>query len=295
MRTATRKNLFSISQSNRQKQAFFAALLCVLCALIVLCVTLKSSAQTLSVSPRSASSSASTSPNASPIPSLSVDQIVFQLETRNRERAAALRSFQATRTYTMHYTGPFGERNAEMTVSLTYNSPNEKNFVILSQSGTKFILDHIFKRLLDEEKAASNEENRLRTALTSRNYDFTLAAYEDSSDSPQYVLNVIPKSENKYLYRGKIWVDAKDFAVTRIEAEPAKNPSFWIKKSSINHKYQKVENFWLPAQNKTESQIRIGGTALLTIEYNSYKLTDTVPLQASIDDPTHNIRVAQAH
>jgi outer membrane lipoprotein-sorting protein len=286
MRTATPKNLFSILQFSRNNRALIAIPL--LCAVSAFCMTPKSFAQSLLDSPTSDTA-------ATQNPPLTVTQVVSQLEQRNRERAAALRSFQATRTYTMHYTGPFGERSAEMTVSLTYNSPNEKNFVILSQSGTKFILDHIFKRLLEEEKAASNEENRLRTALTSRNYDFTLAGYEDSPDSPQYVLNVIPKSENKYLYRGKIWVDAKDFAVTRIEAEPAKNPSFWIKKSSINHKYQKVEDFWLPAQNKTESQIRIGGTALLTIEYTAYKLTSAVPVQASTDDPTNHIRVAQAH
>jgi hypothetical protein len=223
-----------------------------------------------------------------------VDQVVSQLEQRNRERAVALRSFQGTRTYRMQYRGPFGSKDAEMTVSLTYNSPNEKKFVVLSQSGAKFILDHIFKRLLEEERAASNEENRQRTALSSRNYNFTLAGYEDSPEAPQYVLNVIPKTENKYLYRGKIWVDAKDFAVTRIEAEPAKNPSFWIKKCEINHKYQKVDNFWLPAQNKSQSWIRLGGNALLTIDYQEYKLTDTAPLQAS-DDPTTKLRVAQAH
>ena len=45
-----------------------------------------------------------------------------------------------------------------------------------------------------------------------------------SADHPQYVLNVIPRTDEKFLYRGKIWVDAKDFAVTRIEAEPAKEP-----------------------------------------------------------------------
>ena len=246
-------------------------------------------AQELSVVP-----SASVPSEASKLSPLTVDQVVSRLEQRNRERAAALRSFQATRTYRMHYTGPFGERNAEMTVSLIYNSPNEKNFVIVSQSGAKFILDHIFKRLLDEEKAASNEENRQRTALSSRNYDFTLDAYEDSPDSPQYVLNVIPKTENKYLYRGKIWVDARDFAVTRIEAEPAKNPSFWIKKSQINHRYEKVDNFWLPAQNKTQSWIRLGGSALLVIEYNTYKLTDTAPLEAS-NTPASKLPASQPH
>ena len=212
---------------------------------------------------------------------LTVDQVVSQLEDRNRERSVALHKFEAVRTYHMEYRGTFGNRDAEMTVRLNYTSPNDKKFDVISQSGTKFILEHIFKRLLQEEHDAATEENRQRTALSSKNYHFSLATFEDSPSGPQYVLNVIPKTDNKYLYRGKIWVDAKEFAVTRIEAEPAKSPSFWIKKSEINHKYQKVDNFWLPAENKTESWIRMGGHALLVIEYQSYTLTDTAPLEAS--------------
>jgi ribonuclease HI len=138
------------------------------------------------------------------------------------------------------------------------------------------------------EKEAATDENRQRTAVSAKNYDFALAGFESSSEAGQYVLNVIPKTENKYLYRGKIWVDAKDFAITRIEAEPAKNPSFWIKKTEIKHKYQKVNNFWLPAENKTESWIRLGGSALLVIEYNNYKLTETGPLEAQ-DENSHHL------
>ncbi len=40
---------------------------------------------------------------------------------------------------------------------------------------------------------------------------------------------VEPQTNNKLLFRGRIWVDAEDFAVVRIEAVPAKNPSFWTK------------------------------------------------------------------
>ena len=40
----------------------------------------------------------------------------------------------------------------------------------------------------------------------------------------------------------------------RIEAEPAKNPSFWIKKTDIHHEYVKVGDFWLPADNKSVSK-----------------------------------------
>jgi hypothetical protein len=73
-------------------------------------------------------------------------------------------------------------------------------------------------------------------------------------------------------------VDAKDFAVVRIEGEPARNPSFWIKKTQVRHRYIKVNDFWLPAENHTESAIRLGGEANLWIEYKNYKITKAAPL-----------------
>jgi hypothetical protein len=105
--------------------------------------------------------------------------------------------------------------------------------------------------------------------------------YDTSSDGPQYVIKILPKTKNKFLCRGKIWVDAKDFAVVRIEGEPGKNPSMWIKKTGIAHRYVKVDDFWLPAENHTESFIRLGGKATLSIEYQDYKIIKATPVDAA--------------
>jgi hypothetical protein len=148
---------------------------------------------------------------------------------------------------------------------------------VISQTGSKFIIEHIFKKLLDGELEAANEENRQHTALSTENYTFKLAGYETSPDGGRYVLDLFPKTKNKFLYRGKIWVDATDFAVVRIQGEPGKSPSFWIKKTDIEHRYVKVNGFWLPAENHTESVIRLGGIATLSIEYKDYKITKATP------------------
>jgi hypothetical protein len=218
----------------------------------------------------------------------SADEIISRLEARNREQDAALRKFEGTRIYRMRYKGFFGSRDAEMVVSVQ-GSPEEKQFTIESQSGSRFIIDHIFKKLLDGEQEAATDENRQRTALSADNYDFSLASVDTSSARPEYVLNVIPRTDEKFLYRGKIWVDAKDFAVTRIEAEPAKSPSVWIKKTQINHTYEKLGDFWLPAENQTDSAIRLGGHAVLSIEYKDYKITGTAPLNFGIG-PSDSVR-----
>ncbi len=115
---------------------------------------------------------------------------------------------------------------------------------------------------------------------------FELLGYEPSGTGGQYVFRVSPKFNSKYVYRGKLWVDGTDFAVTRIEAEPAQNPSFWTKKSEIHHEYEKVDGFWVPARNESVSYIRLGGRATLTIEYKDYRLADANhhPVQASVAD-----------
>jgi outer membrane lipoprotein-sorting protein len=208
---------------------------------------------------------------------LPLDQVVKRLEEQNQKRAQALTQLQATRIYRMEYRGFPGNRDAEMTVKMNYQSPATKDFNVVSQTGSKFIIDHVFKKLLESEQEAADAANRQRTALDSANYEFALEGYEAKPSGSDYILSVVPKSKNKFLYRGKIWVDATDFAVTRIEAEPAKNPSFWIKKTEIHHTYVKVDQFWLPAENHTESWVRLGGKATLSIEYRDYRIAAAAP------------------
>lgn len=207
---------------------------------------------------------------------LTAEQVAIRLEEKNQERALALRQVEGSRIYHMHYQG-LGTKDAQMKVQMDFEAPANKRFTVVSQDGSKFIIDHVFKKLMQSEQEATGEENRRRTALSRENYEFSLVAYEPNPEGGCYVLRVSPRTKNKFLYRGKIWVDAKDFAVTSIQAEPAASPSFWITKTEIAHQYVKVGDFWLPAQNRTESQIRFGGRASLTIEYTNYKIISVAP------------------
>lgn len=212
---------------------------------------------------------------------LSLEQVVTNLEERNAQRAAALKEFEGKRIYRMQYRGFPSDRDAEMVVKVSFRAPNSKAFTVVSQTGSNFVIDHVFKKLLEGEQEAVQAENRQDTALTRQNYNFQLAGYETTPKGSQYVLKLFPRTKNKFLYRGKVWVDAKDFAVVRIEAEPGKNPSFWIKKTDIAHRYVKVNDFWLPAENRTESFVRLGGKATLSIEYQDYKIIKATPLNAA--------------
>jgi hypothetical protein len=203
-------------------------------------------------------------------PALTSTQIVAEMQQRERMRSEQLKHFTAVRHYQVDYKGFGIDLGAKMEVEVSYDAPSAKSFRILSQSGSKILLDKVLKRLLETEKAASGD--RQATALTPENYKFTLERQETVEGRPAYVLAVEPLTGNKLLYRGKIWVDAADFAVVKIDAEPARNPSAWIAKTEIQHTYAQTGAFWLPKQNRSESKMRIGGTAVLTIDYGTYQI-----------------------
>jgi hypothetical protein len=127
--------------------------------------------------------------------------------------------------------------------------------------------------LLQSEKEALTQENQARVVVNKDNYRFALAGYENMPTGSCYILSVEPLTKNKLLYRGRIWVDAADFAVVRIEAAPAKNPSFW----RIEQDYAKVGDFF-PLSNRSSSAMRLGGHAYLTIDYQEYRITPATPL-----------------
>lgn len=206
---------------------------------------------------------------------LNVNQVVEKLIARTAERTDALERYQGRRSYSLDYVGFPANLHAEMTVDMNYQAPASKEFTIVSESGSKWIITHIFKRLLESEREALEQVNRQSTSLNNQNYDFTLLSAQPETGNCRYVLSVEPKIPNKFLFRGRIWVDDTDFAVCRIEAEPAKNPSFWIKKTAIHHSYSKVGDFWLPTDNKSVSSVRMGGLATLVIKYDDYKIVQS--------------------
>jgi hypothetical protein len=212
-----------------------------------------------------------------PRAALSTDEIVSHLVSQNLERSRALAAYQGTRKYRLDYHGFPGSRVAEMTVEVNYKAPATKEFTVRSESGSKLLIERVFKKMLQSEKEAATAENQRAVALNGDNYRFSLVGQEKTPSGSAYILSVEPRTQNKLLYRGRIWVDATDFAVMRIEGEPAKNPSFWTKETQIEQVYTKVGEFWLPQSNRSTTTIRLGGHALFTIDYGDYRISAASP------------------
>ena len=206
------------------------------------------------------------------IPSLSAQDIVERLMTARNRQTQQLQGIDAVRVYRIDYAGFGGNRHAEMQVVSSFVSPNKKDFRIISQSGSKFLLDHILSKLLDSEKDYQLDE--ADSDLNSRNYEFQLLGTEPVAGNPAYVLRISPRRKAKYLCHGKIWVDSHDFAIVRLEGEPAKNPSFWVSHTQMANTYQKLGDFWLPVHKDATTEVRLGGKAVLSIDFSGYRITE---------------------
>ncbi len=90
---------------------------------------------------------------------LSAEQVVNNLQQRNRERAVALRQFRSTRIYRMQYRGFPSNRDAEMVVKMEYQS----SWCVSSQNSLRHNL--VVNRIADVVASSSVRPGQCRVTI----------------------------------------------------------------------------------------------------------------------------------
>lgn len=215
-----------------------------------------------------------------PFITLPMEQILSRMEANSRLRERALAGYTALRTYAAA-NGDSSDRKAEMQVKVVYSSPATKDFTIVSEDGSEFIRNKVFKRAMETEKEALRPDSKQRSALTSENYSFLLVGDEILRGRRCYVLDTNPKRKDKLLVRGKVWVDCSDYAIVRIQGELVKTPSMFVRKVHFTRDYTKVGDFWLPLRDASVSQLLMLGKSTMTVRYYDYNILGQLPMMAS--------------
>jgi hypothetical protein len=219
-------------------------------------------------------------------PLLSAEDVVAKMMQFDAVRQSELTGYTAIR----HYAAVNKKRQAEMFVRVSCDSSGAKSFTIVSEAGSGSIRKHVFHKLLSEETEASRRGSRASTRLIPDNYQFQTVGRETLETGPAFVLSVTPKTANKYLIAGKIWVDANDYSIVRIEGQPAKTPSFWVRSVHFVHTYQRVGQFWFASSTRTNSEIRIFGESELTIDNSDYTLNPPPQRTAEANEQSRLVR-----
>lgn len=196
------------------------------------------------------------------------EQIFTELMDHNQIRSDALLEYIATRTYRV--SDPHGKVHAQEEGRMEFHAPDSKRFVITSEQGSGLVRRLALNPLIASEIRAASGQDRYDSAITPANYRLELIGEEEVRTYHCYILRVIPRRMDKYLFEGRLWVDDQDFAVVRIEGRPAANLSFWIKRAEFVREYQKVDGFWLPQKDETVVHVRIYGKKVLTINHRDY-------------------------
>lgn len=160
-------------------------------------------------------------------------------------------------------------KQARMVVSVSCGPDGTESFRIVSEDGWK-TANLILRKMLESESETSRPSVRSKTRITSANYSFELIETVPLDGRLAYVINVIPKRQDVYLFRGRIWVDAEDYALARVEGEPAKITFLWIRSVRFTQEYRKCGEYWFPSSTTSLTEVRIFGKTEVDIHHFDY-------------------------
>lgn len=197
------------------------------------------------------------------------DEIVARMLARDRIRESASGGYSGGREYFLE--NHLFQKWAQMQVRVNCDQSGMKHFEVLSEDGWKSANNRVLREMLVTESDSSHPDTRSKSRITSDNYTFRMIEANSLEGRAAYVIEVIPKRQDKSLFRGRIWVDAEDYALARVEGEPAKNPSFWTRKVHFVQQYYKNGLYWFPLFTTSVTDARIVGTTDVNIRYFDYK------------------------
>jgi hypothetical protein len=198
------------------------------------------------------------------------NEVVARFVAHENIRRASLSEYSVTTRYHLENKS----RRANMEVRWTRLANGVKQYTIISEEGDGGVRSHVFHKLLEAEVEASRSAEQERTWITPANYAFRLTGKENVNGREAYVVELTPKTDAKFLTCGRVWIDARDYAVTQIEGSPARNVSFWTKNVKFVQTFEKTGDFWFVASNHSLTDARMFGLADLTIQYSDYKFTN---------------------
>ena len=214
---------------------------------------------------------------------VTADQLFARMTARNQLRSAALRDYAAVRIYQV--VDLKGKVHAEEVGKMEYRAPDKKSFVVTSESGSALVRRLALKPLIAGEIEAAAGKQHHDSSITPANYTLELLGQQQVGPYHCYVAQAVPKRKDKYLFEGRIWIDAQDYAIVRIQGHPAKKLSFWIEQADFVREYEKIDEFWLSRKDETLVDVRLYGKKVLTIDHREYTVNGSGSKYVALEGP----------
>ena len=181
-------------------------------------------------------------------------------------------------TVTEHYAVFRGQDEtrpaAEMLVKTAYTKGAGKNFTILSQSGSALLRNEMLGTLLNNEKKISEPGNVGTALVDSENYQMKLApnGHQQLDGRDCLVIELTPKRNSPYLFKGTLWVDAKDYSIVQLKGTASKSPLFLTSAAQVTRQYMNVSGFPMATHAMAISNSSLLGQTVVKIDYKDYQI-----------------------
>ena len=186
-------------------------------------------------------------------PAPDVDTIVARMTAARQVNKNRVHAYTVKRDYQL--LDKQRQPKAQVIANITYLTPDQKEFNIESSSGG--IGGKVLRDIVQKESEPPKEAQR--KDLTPDNYDFQYLGTETMDGRNCYILSLNPRRDEKDLIRGKIWIDAADYRIHRIEGNPVKSPSWWIRDLHILMSFANVDGMWLQTFTHAVADVRFKG------------------------------------
>ncbi|HEY2472059.1 MAG TPA: hypothetical protein VGI45_30010 [Terracidiphilus sp.] len=163
---------------------------------------------------------------------------------------------------------------AEMTVQTVYRRASGKSYTILSQNGSSLMRNEVLGTLLDHEKKMSQPGNLETALVNSSNYEMKLDANprENFQGRDCLVLDITPRRSSEYLFKGKLWVDAHDFAIVQLKGTASKTAFFLARAAEVSRQYAEIEGLPMATHAEAVSGSALLGQTVVKIDYMGYRI-----------------------
>ena len=168
------------------------------------------------------------------------EDIVAHMAQAQAENRTHSRPYTVTRDYKLFDHGSQFDFKSRVIAAITVVPPDSKEYIIENTHGSGWG-EKVVRKMLDGEVGFAKDSRS--TDITQENYDFRLVGENDLSGQRCYVLELLPRRKSKDLLYGTIWVNANTYLTQRVEGEPAKNVSWWLRDVRI------VAALWLCRPN----------------------------------------------
>jgi hypothetical protein len=153
-------------------------------------------------------------------------------------------------------------------------------YEVTAEGGSGYIRTRVLRSLLDEEQKIIALANTASAAISTDNYQFRP---EGVNEEGLAVVGMTPRRKDKALIAGRLLLTPLEGDLVRLEGRLAKNPSFWVARTSVVRSYRRINGVLMPVALETTAQLRLLGSSALRMTYR-YSHIDERPVNTEHAD-----------